>query len=89
MIKLLFRCLRVLQSRDQTRVKQIILAQLSLSILDLFAVSIFGALGSIAVRGVQSRDSSTFLDPLLNHFGLGILSFQEKVAFLALMASFY
>ena len=87
MIKLLFRCLRVLQSRDQTRVKQIILAQLSLSILDLFAVSIFGALGSIAVRGVQSRDSSTFLDPLLNQLGLGDLGFQEKVAFLALMAS--
>lgn len=81
------RCLRVLPRKDQFRIKVIIAAQFSLSLLDLIAVAIFGALGSIAVKGVQSRDSSTFLDPILDFFGLSELSFQSKVGFLALTAS--
>lgn len=88
MLQLILRCLRVLPNRDQLRVKFIIAAQFSLSVLDLVAVTVFGALGSIAVRGVQSRDSSTFLDPFLKFIGLGDMNFQTKVGFLALSASF-
>ena len=77
----------MLPHRDQKRVKVIICAQLSLSILDLVAVAIFGALGSIAIRGVQSRDSSSFLDPVLKQVGMADLDFQSKVATLALIAS--
>ena len=87
MLTLLRRCFRVLPHRDQKRVKVIICAQLSLSILDLVAVAIFGALGSIAIRGVQSRDSSSFLDPVLKQVGMADLDFQSKVATLALIAS--
>jgi ABC-type multidrug transport system fused ATPase/permease subunit len=87
MLKLVRRCFQTLPKRDQFRVKVIIAAQFALSILDLMAITIFGALGSIAVRGVQSRDSSTFLDPILQDLGFGELNFQFKVGFLALTAS--
>lgn len=87
MINSLRRCLGILNPRDRLKVQLLIVVQVALSILDLLAVTIFGALGTIAVRGVQSKDSSNFLDPLLVMVGLGSLSFQAKVAFLALSAS--
>ena len=87
MFKFANRCLRVLSKHDQIRIKLIVIAQLFLSVLDLAAIAIFGALGSIAVRGVQSRDSSSFLDPVLQNFGLNSVNFQTKVGLLALIAA--
>lgn len=78
----------MLNVSDQRKLFFVATAQLSLSILDLIAVGIFGALGTIAVRGVQSRDTSTFLDPILETFGFGDLAFQSKVALLAGLAAF-
>lgn len=87
--RIIQRSLRVLSQSDQRKVLLIALTQLSLSILDLIAVGIFGALGTIAVRGVQSRETSTFVDPLLVFFGLGDLEFRSKVALLAGLAAFF
>jgi ABC-type multidrug transport system fused ATPase/permease subunit len=86
--RIILRSLRVLNHSDQRKVVFVTGAQLSLSILDLIAVGIFGALGTIAVRGVQSRETSTFLDPILDSFGFGDLAFQAKVALLAGLAAF-
>lgn len=74
------RCSQVLTKSDQFKIKIVILAQLLLSLLDIVAVALFGIIGAISVRGVQSRDTSTFLDPILYKVGLEGLNLQIKVA---------
>jgi ABC-type multidrug transport system fused ATPase/permease subunit len=86
-IRSVLQCLKVLPRQDQVRVRLMIFAQFVLSLLDLFAVAIFGALGSIAVKGVQSQESSTLLDKALIVLNLSHLSFQQRVAMLAIGAA--
>lgn len=87
MLRSISQCLGVLPKRDQVRIQLMIFAQFFLSLLDLLAVAIFGALGSIAVKGVQSQESSTLLDKALIALDLSHLSFQQRVAMLAIGAA--
>ncbi len=87
MLRSVLHCLGILPKRDQVRVRLMIFAQFVLSLLDLLAVAIFGALGSIAVKGVQSQESSTLLDKALIALNLSHLSFQQRVAMLAVGAA--
>ena len=55
---------RILSSKD--RIKSLILAgiQISLSLLDLIGVAVFGLLGALAVNGSASREPGQFSRPL-------------------------
>lgn len=86
-----FQTLRValglLDLRDRKKYFAIGLIQIGMSFLDLFGVASIGALGALAVSGVQSKSTGQRVSTLLKLFRLDTFAFQEQVAILALFSS--
>jgi ABC-type multidrug transport system fused ATPase/permease subunit len=84
---LIGRCFSTLSKTDRKKTIALSLGQVSLNILDLAGVVIFGVLGTLAVTGVQSQNPSGRVSSILRIFRIEDLSFQNQVAVLALIAT--
>lgn len=64
----------------------ILLIQGFLAVLDLVGVAIFGAIGALAIRGVQSKSAGDRVNSLLDFLHLNDFAFQQQVAILGITA---
>jgi hypothetical protein len=83
------RSFRVFDLNDRRKILLITFSQVSLSVLDLLGVVIFGILGALTVTGVQSQDPSSRVAHALDILNLGDFSFQSQVAALAILATLF
>jgi ABC-type multidrug transport system fused ATPase/permease subunit len=81
------RCYSVLSTNERSRLKLLLLIQVSLALLDLVGVALIGVLGALAVRGVQSTQPGDRIQQILEFFKLSEQSFQFQVASLGLVAA--
>ena len=81
-----FRSFNLLSKKDQIKIIFVLLIQFLLGILDLIGVAILGFIGALSFSGVQSQAPGHRTLSLLNFFGLEKFSFQNQVAFLAVIA---
>lgn len=77
----------VLSVKDQKKIFWVVLLQINLALLDLVGVAIFGILGALAVSGIKSQQPDTTVNTVINYLGLESFSFQNQVAFLALISA--
>ncbi len=77
---------RILSSKD--RIKSLILAgiQISLSLLDLIGVAVFGLLGALAVNGSASREPGNRVQKVLELLMIENLSLQQQAFILGILA---
>lgn len=85
-VRTFIQCVQILSSRDQKRLGVVTAIQSFLGLLDLIGVALLGAIGAIAIRGVQSKTPGDRVTWVINWLGLGDLSFQTQVAVLTLFA---
>jgi hypothetical protein len=78
---------RLLPRRDRIKLFAVVLIQISLSLLDLAGVAIIGAIGALAVTGVQSRSPGNKVNALLKFFSLENSTLQYQVAILGIVAA--
>lgn len=81
------RCFFTLSKIDRKKTLALSIGQVSLNILDLVGVVIFGVLGTLAVTGVQSQNPTGRVSSILKIFQIENLNFQNQVAVLALVAT--
>jgi len=81
------RSTKVLSARDQKKVFGVVLIQISMALLDLIGVAIFGILGALAVSGIKSQQPGDRVSKVINYFGLESFSFQNQAALLALISA--
>ena len=79
-------CVRILSPRDQKKLSLVTLVQSFLGLLDLIGVALLGAIGAIAIRGVQSKTPGDRVNWVINKIGLEGFSLQLQVAILTLAA---
>jgi ABC-type multidrug transport system fused ATPase/permease subunit len=77
----------LLPKRDRTKLGFVIALQILLSVLDLIGVAIVGAIGALAVTGIQSRLPGERITNLLEFLNLENSSFQFQVGMLGLLAA--
>ena len=82
-------CLALLTKHEKTKLKILAIAQALLGLLDLAGVLVLGALGALAVRGIQSQTPGDRVYNLLTFFHLNSFSFQLQVAWIAVLAAFF
>jgi ABC-type multidrug transport system fused ATPase/permease subunit len=78
--------LNLLGAQARNKLYRLTLLQSFFAVLDLAAVVIVGVIGSMAVLGIQSKESR--FASVLGFLRIEELSFQQQVAFLSIMASF-
>jgi ATP-binding cassette, subfamily B, bacterial PglK len=61
------RSTKVLSAKDQKKVFGVVLIQISMALLDLVGVAIFGILGALAVSGIKSQQPGDRVGKV-NHF---------------------
>jgi ABC-type multidrug transport system fused ATPase/permease subunit len=84
---LILKSFRILETRDQIRLGAIALLQVFSGLLDLAGVAVIGALGALAVNGVQSRLPGNRVTKFLEIFHIQGFSFQTQVAILGSLAA--
>jgi ABC-type multidrug transport system fused ATPase/permease subunit len=77
----------LLPNRDRTKLSLVIVLQILLSLLDLVGVAIVGAIGALAVTGIQSRTPGGRILELLEFLNLENSTFQFQVAILGMLAA--
>jgi ABC-type multidrug transport system fused ATPase/permease subunit len=77
----------LLSRRDKIKLFAVVAIQISLSLLDLAGVAIIGAIGALAVTGVQSRSPGSKVNSLLEFLNLENSTLQFQVAVLGLFAA--
>jgi ABC-type multidrug transport system fused ATPase/permease subunit len=77
----------LLSRRDRIKLFAVVGIQISLSLLDLAGVAIIGAIGALAVTGVQSRSPGSKVNSLLEFLNLENSTLQFQVAVLGLFAA--
>ena len=83
----LFRATRLLNRSDRKKILLVISIQISLGLLDLLGIAVFGVMGSLAVSGVQSQSPNGRVGQVLSFLHLADLPFQEQAAILAVLAT--
>jgi ABC-type multidrug transport system fused ATPase/permease subunit len=83
----LFRATRLLNKGDRKKILLVILIQISLGLLDLLGIAVFGVMGSLAVSGVQSQSPNGRVGQVLSFLHLADLPFQQQAAILAVLAT--
>lgn len=78
--------LKVLTPNQKRRYLITTLVQVLLAGLDLIGVALMGALGAIAIRGMQEKPVGSEAGRLLDLFGIANLDFQSQVIFLGILA---
>lgn len=79
--------LNVLSKQDRRKLSFVVIIQVLLGGLDLIGVALVGALGALAVSGVQSRQPGNRINMVLSQLHISDLLFQQQVAILGLMAA--
>jgi ABC-type multidrug transport system fused ATPase/permease subunit len=77
----------VLTRSDQRKIVLVIIAQISLSILDLIGVALIGVLGAISISGVQAQRPGSRILALLNGLGLADKSLTIQATVIGLSAA--
>jgi ABC-type bacteriocin/lantibiotic exporter with double-glycine peptidase domain len=75
----------LLDKRDRSILKLVILIQILLSVLDLIGVALIGVIAALSVYGIQSQDSGNFAKVVTNLLGIERLSFQNQVLVLSIL----
>ena len=83
----LFRATRLLNKSDRKKILLVISVQISLGLLDLLGIAVFGVMGSLAVSGVQSQSPNGRVGQVLSFLHLADLPFQQQAAILAVLAT--
>jgi ABC-type multidrug transport system fused ATPase/permease subunit len=78
--------LSILPRADKRRYLNSVLAQSFLGFFDLLGVAIFGVIGALTVRGIQSQDPGANVKKILSVLGIDGQSFQAQVAILGIIA---
>lgn len=86
-IDLFRKSLALLPKSDSRKMFFVIGVQLILGLMDLVGVAAFGLLGSLAVRGIQSRSPGDRVAIVLRFLGLQNFSFQNQVAVVGILAT--
>lgn len=81
------RSLKILPAEDQKKLVFVLILQIFLGFLDLFAIAIIGVVGALASTGIRSREPGTRVSEVLGILKLDNLSFQGQVATLAAIAA--
>jgi ABC-type bacteriocin/lantibiotic exporter with double-glycine peptidase domain len=79
--------LAVLTKADRRKLNLVVIIQVLLGGLDLIGVALVGALGALAVSGVQSKQPGNRINLILSHLHLSNLLFQQQVAVIGLLAA--
>jgi ABC-type multidrug transport system fused ATPase/permease subunit len=79
--------LNVFSKQDKKKLSFVAIIQVLLGGLDLIGVALVGALGALAVSGVQSRQPGNRINMVLSQLHISDLLFQQQVAILGLMAA--
>jgi ABC-type multidrug transport system fused ATPase/permease subunit len=80
------RSLKILPREDQRKLIFVVLLQIFLGFLDLFAIALIGVVGALASTGIRSREPGTKVSEVLTLLNLDELTFQGQVAVLATLA---
>ena len=83
----IWRSLAILEKSERRRILLMTFLQIFIGILDLFGVIAFGLLGSLAVRGIQSKPPGDKVSLVLNFLNLENRSIQIQVFIVGLLAS--
>ena len=81
------RSLRILPRSDRRRIYLVVLFQVLLGFLDLFAVALVGLIGVLASTGIRSTESGNNVQVVLSFLQLENMIFQQQVASLALIVA--
>ena len=73
--------------REKFRLMFISIVQIALGFLDLVGILFLGVLGSLSISGIQSTNPGTQIERVLRITHLDGMSFQNQVAYLALLAA--
>jgi ABC-type multidrug transport system fused ATPase/permease subunit len=76
----------IIPATSRRRFKLIVILQVALGLLDLVGVALIGAIGALAVRGVQSQGPGDRVSYFLRILNLENFSFQSQVAILGAAA---
>lgn len=82
----LHRTLGLLSKEDQRKTFLLLLAQITVSFLDLIGVVLVGIVGALAVTGVESRSQSGRILTVLKMISLSNLNFRSQIVILATFA---
>jgi len=84
----LYRSSKLLGKSEKRKVYVIIIAQVGLGLLDLFAVASVGLLGALAINGIQSKAPGNRVSEVLRVIHLQSSSFQVQTTVLGLLAAY-
>lgn len=84
---LVLKSFRILDPKDRFKLGAIAILQIFSGLLDLAGVAVIGALGALAVNGVQSRQPGNRVTKFLEIFRIESFSFQSQVAILGSAAA--
>jgi ABC-type multidrug transport system fused ATPase/permease subunit len=79
--------LAILSRSDRRKLNLVVIIQVLLGGLDLIGVALVGALGALAVSGVQSRQPGNRINLILSQLHISNLLFQQQVAVIGLLAA--
>lgn len=86
-VNVIRKSLAVLSTRDKKKLKFVVAVQVLLGGLDLIGVALVGALGALAVSGVQSRQPGNRINLILSQLHISNIPFQQQVAVIGLLAA--
>ena len=77
------RALQLLEKRDRTKLRFLVVIQILLNLLDLLGVALIGVIGALSVNGISSRDPGNQVSRILRLMHLQNLTLQQQVGVLA------
>ena len=77
------RALQLLEKRDRTKLRLLVVIQILLNLLDLLGVALIGVIGALSVNGISSRDPGNQVSKILGLMHLQNLTLQQQVGILA------
>ena len=81
------RAIRVLEKKDKIVLTCIAVIQIFMGLLDLIGVALIGALGALAVNGVQSRPPGSRVTGVLQFLGIENFTFQKQAMIFGVLAA--
>jgi ABC-type multidrug transport system fused ATPase/permease subunit len=77
------RALQLLEKRDRTKLRFLVVIQVLLNLLDLLGVALIGVIGALSVNGISSRDPGNQVARILKFMQIENLTLQQQVGILA------
>jgi ATP-binding cassette, subfamily B, bacterial PglK len=76
-----------LNSKELSKIKIYIVFQILLSIIDLVGVGLLGAIGALAIQGIESKRPGNKVTLVLKFFNINNFNFQAQIATLGIIVS--